>query len=151
MDLEILKTDEKNKDFIKLINLLDADLNERYGELQKQYEVHNKVDYIKEVVIIYKDRAPIGCGAFKEYDTDTVEMKRIFIVKENRGQGLSKLIIKELEKEAVKGGYKYAVLETGIKQIEAINLYKKSGYSVIQNYGQYIGNVNSLCMKKALL
>ena len=55
MSLKILNTDSTNIDFIKLIKLLDDDLNERYGELQKQYDKHNKVDYINDVVIIYKD------------------------------------------------------------------------------------------------
>lgn len=150
MDLEILKTDSQNTDFIKLIKLLDDDLEERYGELQKQYEKHNKVDYINDVLIIYINRVPVACGAFKEYDIKTVELKRIFVIKEHRRQGLSKLIINKLEELAINKGYKYALLETGIKQNEAINLYKNSGYNVIQNYEPYIGNTNSVCMKKVL-
>lgn len=150
MGLEIIKTNGQNIDFIKLIKLLDEDLNKRYGELQKQYETHNKVDYINDVIIIYKDNVPVGCGAFKEYDISTIELKRIFVTKENRRQGLSKLIIGELEKLGKKKGYKYALLETGIKQLEAINLYKNAGYTVIQNYEPYAGNINSICMKKTL-
>jgi hypothetical protein len=46
MSLNILHTDSKNIDFTKLIKLLDYDLNKRYGELQKQYSKHNKVDYM---------------------------------------------------------------------------------------------------------
>jgi len=42
------------------------------------------------------------------------------------------------------------VLETGIKQHEANNLYKNTGYEIIENYEPYIGNTNSVCMKKAL-
>ncbi|MDF2885500.1 MAG: activator of Hsp90 ATPase 1 family protein, partial [Clostridiaceae bacterium] len=44
MSLKILRTTGNNIDFIKLIKLLDDDLNERYGELQKQYNKHNKAD-----------------------------------------------------------------------------------------------------------
>ena len=150
MSLKILKTDSKNNDFIKLIKLLDDDLNERYGELQKQYSKHNKVDYIKDVVIIYKDEAPVACGAFKEHNINIIELKRIFVIKENRRQGLSKLIIKELEELAINSGYKHILLETGIKQHEAINMYRNTGYDVIQNYKPYIGNINSVCMKKDL-
>jgi GNAT superfamily N-acetyltransferase len=53
-------------------------------------------------------------------------------------QGLAKLIVRELEDLARIKGYKYALLETGIRQHEAINLYKNNGYNVIQNYGPYI-------------
>ena len=150
MDLEVVKTDSKNADFIELIKLLDDDLGERYGELQKQYKKHNKVDYINDVVIIYIDKIPVACGGFREHDIDTIELKRIFVMKEHRGQGLSKLIINKLEELAKAKGYKYVLLETGIKQNEAINLYKSNGYHVIQNYEPYVGNVNSICMKKTL-
>jgi GNAT superfamily N-acetyltransferase len=145
-----MKTDSKNTDFMKLIKLLDDTLNEQYGELQKQYDKHNKVDYINNVIIIYKDEVPVACGAFKEHNSDTIELKRIFVVKENRRQGLSKIIIDELEKLGRGKGYENAVLETGIKQYEAIGLYKSTGYEIIQNYEPYIGNANSVCMKKSL-
>lgn len=150
MSLKIMKTDSKNTDFTKLIKLLDDTLNEQYGELQKQYDKHNKVDYINNVIIIYKDEVPVACGAFKEHNSDTIELKRIFVVKENRRQGLSKIVIDELEKLGRDKGYKNAVLETGKKQYEAIGLYKSTGYEIIQNYEPYIGNTNSVCMKKSL-
>lgn len=150
MDLEILKTDSRNVDFINLVKLLDADLEERYGKLQKQYERHNKLDTINDVIIIYKEKVAAACGAFKKFDADSVELKRIFVTKELRRQGLAKLIITELEVLARSKGYKYAVLETGIKQQEAINLYKSIGYNVICNYEPYKENPNSVCMKKAL-
>lgn len=151
MSLKILKTDSTNIDFINLIKLLDDDLNERYGELQKQYNEYNKVDTIKDVIIIYRDDEPVACGAFKEYAPNTIELKRIFVIKESRRQGLSKTIISELEQLGRSRGYKYSVLETGTKQHEAINLYKNSGYEVIQNYEPYAGNINSICMKKVLI
>lgn len=150
MNIKIIHTDSRNKDFIKLIKLLDDDLNGQYGKLQKQYDKHNKVDYINDVVIIYDDEVPVACGGFKEHDSESVEMKRVFVKKENRRQGLSKKVINELEKLVQAKGYKYAVLETGKKQIEAINLYKSSGYEMIENYGPYVGYENSICMKKDL-
>jgi Acetyltransferases len=150
MDLGILKTDSRNSDFTRLIKLLDDDLNGRYGELQKQYEQFNRVDYINDVIIVYIDKVPAACGAFKKYDADTVELKRIFVAKEYRRRGLAKIVINKLEESAADKGYKYALLETGVKQYEAISLYKKSGYGVIQNYGLYAGNTNSVCMKKVL-
>ena len=98
----------------------------------------------------YDDEVPVACGGFKEHDSESVEMKRVFVKKENRRQGLSKKVINELEKLVQAKGYKYAVLETGKKQIEAINLYKSSGYEMIENYGPYVGYENSICMKKDL-
>jgi len=40
MAIELLKTNSKNTDFIEVIQLLDKDLSERYGEFQKQYDKH---------------------------------------------------------------------------------------------------------------
>lgn len=150
MSIKILNTDNTNSDFAMLIALLDYDLNERYGELQKQYNKHNKVDKITDVVIVYKDEIPVACGAFKEHDIDTIELKRIFVKKEYRRQGFAKLIVMELEKSARNKEYKYAILETGTKQDEAVKLYKNAGYEVTKNYEPYVGNTNSICMKKCL-
>ena len=150
MSLKIVGTDGTNIDFIKLLELLNDDLNERYGELQKQYDKYNEVDCINDVVIIYKDDVPVACGAFKEHNIDAIELKRVFVTKENRRQGLSKIVISEMEKLGRSKGYKYAFLETGIKQHEAIDLYRKTGYEIIDNFEPYIGNTNSLCMQKDL-
>lgn len=150
MNLHIVRTDSRNCDFIQLIELLDKDLDERYGELQKQYDNYNKVDSITETVIIYKDGIAVACGAYKAHNTDTIELKRIFVIKEQRNQGLAKLLVNELEKSAKNKGYRYVLLETGIKQHEAIKLYKGCGYIETDNFEPYVGNTNSLCMKKIL-
>lgn len=149
-DAEIVMTDSGNEDFARLILLLDEDLDERYGELQKKYNLLNKVDLIKDAIVVYKFGEPVACGAFKEYDSRTVEVKRVFVKKGYRGLGISRLVMSQLEETAAGRGYQYVVLETGIKQHEAISLYKKLGYEPIPNYGPYAGNPNSVCMKKSL-
>lgn len=150
MDIELLKTDNKNIDFIELTKLLDEDLWARYGDVQANYDKHNTIDYINEAIVIYKNKLPVACGAFKEYSLDSAEIKRIFVKKENRQQGFAKLIVSKLEESVKKQGYKYSILETGQKQLEAINLYKNIGYEIIENYVPYVGNSNSVCMKKIL-
>lgn len=150
MTVKIVSTDSKRTEFIELTRLLDADLTERYGQLQKQYDRYNKLDNINNVIVIYIDKIAAGCGAFKEFDEESAELKRIFVKKEYRKQGLAKLIVNKLEEMIKDKGYKYAVLETGIKQYEAIGCYKSRGYTIIQNYGPYIGDANSVCMKKNL-
>lgn len=150
MSLEILNTTSENKDFLKLVTLLDEDLSDRYGELQKQYNPHNQVDLIQDVIVIYKDGIPVACGAFKEIDEKTAELKRMYVLKEYRRQGLAGWVMAELERIAKDKGYEHMVLETGKKQYEAISLYKNKGYMEIPNYGPYVGNENSVCMRKDL-
>jgi putative acetyltransferase len=147
---DIRLTDGADQDFIMLVAQLDEDLSSRYGEMQKQYTPLNSLAAIKDAAVAYLDGAPVACGAFKAVSEDTVEIKRVFVKPEFRNRGLAGKILKTLENAAKNRGYMYAVLETGVKQHEAIGLYKKSGYAITDKYGPYVGNENSVCMKKAL-
>jgi GNAT superfamily N-acetyltransferase len=71
----------------------------------------------------------------------------MFTLPEHRGKGIGFKILGELEKWAKEEGYTRAVLETGYLQKDAIHLYQKAGYEITENYGQYIGVENSVCMK----
>lgn len=148
--LEIIRTDSENTDFRELVRLLDADLAIRDGADHSFYAQFNKIDLIKNVVVAYLDEIAVGCGAFKRYDDETVEIKRMFVRPENRGKGIAAVVLTELEKWAIESDFTFAVLETGKKQPEAIRLYEKSGYRDIPNYGQYAGMENSICLKKKL-
>ena len=148
--IKLLKTDSQNQDFIDLVSLLDADLAIRDGEEHSFYHQFNKINLIKHVIMAYIENIPVGCGAIKEFNTDAMEVKRMYVLPENRGKGIAGRILLELEKWATELGYAKCVLETGKKQPEAIALYSKNGYTTIPNYGQYIGIENSVCFEKTL-
>jgi GNAT superfamily N-acetyltransferase len=103
------------------------------------------------VVIAYKDDKPVGCGAIKEYDSETMEIKRMFVTEGYRGIGIATLVLHELETWCKELSFFKCILETGIKQPEAIQLYTKSNYQIIPNYGQYHGVSNSVCFQKHLI
>lgn len=149
--LTIKRTTSLNADFINLIARLDKDLLYRYDSAQKNYDEHNKIELIDTVLIIYDNERPIGCGCFKRFDNDSAEIKRMFIESDYRGKGISKIILKELENWANGLGYSKLVLETGIKQPEAIGLYQNYGFKRIDNYGQYADMPNSVCFEKILI
>ena len=148
--LHFEKTDSTNADFVKLVQLLDVDLAERDGADHAFYAQFNKIAMIRNVVVAYQDGQPVACGAFKEYDPASVEIKRMYTLPGFRGKGIAHAVLSELEKWAASLGYQIAVLETGKKQPEAIQLYQKTGYSITPNYGQYQNVENSVCMKKEL-
>lgn len=148
--LKIIRTDSKNNDFQALVRLLDTDLSIRDGAEHSFYAQFNKIDLIKNVVVAYEDEKAVGCGAFKEFDQESVEIKRMYVRPENRGKRIAVEVLRELEEWARELNYKFAVLETGKKQPEAIRLYQKSDYLTIPNYGQYAGMENSVCMKKKI-
>lgn len=74
----------------------------------------------------------------------------MFVLKEERGNGYSKEILKNLEKWALELGYKKAVLETGKNQREALGLYERCKYKKVENYGPYIGKEHSVWFAKYL-
>lgn len=149
--ITLKRCDSSSEDFQALIKELDKLLWARYSHLQSQYDGFNNVDSIRNVVVAYMDNEPIGCGAFKKFDANTVEIKRMFVNDAKRGRGIASSILTELELWAVELDNQFAILETGVRLPEAMALYKKHQYSITENYGQYIGMENSVCMKKDLL
>lgn len=148
--IRVIRTTSDSPEFAQLIVDLDNDLYQRNGQAQLKYRKYNKVDMIKHVVLVYADGKPVGCGAFKMFDEETVEIKRMFVYPEMRGKRLAARILQELEKWAIEEGYIRAVLETGHKQAEAIRLYAVAGYILTENYGQYVGMDESICYRKEL-
>lgn len=143
-----IRTNSENKHFQELVSELDADLRIRDGEDHSFYAQFNKIDKIKHVILAYENEMPIGCGAIKEYDVDSMEVKRMYVLPSKRGKGTASRILIELEQWASELNYKKCILETGKKQPEAINLYHKNGYGIIANYGQYEHMENSVCFEK---
>ena len=149
--IKTIRTDSDHPDFIELVRHLDADLAARDGNEHHFYAQFNKINKIKHVIISYENDTPIACGAVKELHPQAMEVKRMYTKPEHRGKGIATNTLMELEKWARELGYKKCVLETGKRQPEAIELYKKNGYKIIPNYGQYVGVDNSVCFEKELL
>lgn len=145
------RTTSTNPDFIHLVALLDADLKIRDGEEHDFYNQFNAIVDIKHCVLLYDEEIGIGCGAIKKYDEKSMEVKRMFVSADYRGKGYAGKILSELEIWAKELRFQRCILETGVNQPEAISLYKKSGYFIVPNYGQYAGVKNSICFQKAIL
>lgn len=148
--IHCIRTDASHPDFKKLVTELDAELRIRDGDESDFYEQFNKSDSIKYAVVIYQTGIAVGCGALRPYTNDKIEVKRMYVPLEHRSKGLATLVLKELEKWAIELGYYHLILETGIRQPEAIRLYNKNGYHSIPNYGQYEGVSSSVCFEKHL-
>jgi putative acetyltransferase len=148
--IQLLRTDASDPDFIVLVSALDMDLSIRDGDDHAFYAQFNKVTFIKHVVVAYLNGSSVGCGAIKEYETGVAEVKRMFVPQALRRQGIASQVLAGLETWAHELGYRKCILETGTQQPEAISLYKKNGYGIIPNYGQYAGIENSVCFEKDL-
>ncbi len=148
--VRIVKTTSENPDFVNLIKALDESLWERYPELKSDYWGNNILELNPNVVILYLEEKAVACGCFKKYDKNTIEIKRMFVSPEVRGMGLAQTILRKLEGWAGDLGYSSSVLETLYKQKEAIALYQRTGYDIVDNYEPYVGLENSICMRKPI-
>ena len=90
--LTLIKTDSDNEDFKKLVELLDASLAETDGDEHDFYHQFNGIVHIRYVLVAYLDGVAVGCGAIKKYDDNTMEVKRMYVKTENRGQGIASQI-----------------------------------------------------------
>jgi hypothetical protein len=145
------RTSCSNPNFKLLVTHLDKELFEELQEDQATYDQYNLVPNINTAVIVYDAETPIAIGCYKHYTGTTVEIKRMFVNKEYRGKGISKLVLTELENWALENGYSKAILETSRFFNTAISLYTNAGYKIIANYDQYKNLADSICFKKELL
>ena len=103
-------------------------------------------------LIVYRDGAPVGCGALRLLDAETAELKRMYVAPTVRGTGLGRRLVTALEAEARALGVRRLVLETGVRQAAALALYRATGFRPIPLYGEYcLSPETSICLGKELL
>lgn len=138
-------------DVARLRTQQQAELRERYGDDDIGHLMTG--DGIVAMLVLRSGGEPVACGALRdaaELGPRTGELKRMFVLPAHRGNGHSRAVLVELERIAVEHGYERLVLETGPLQPEAIGLYLSAGYAPVENYGEYVGVVDSRCFAKEL-
>ncbi|MET0999447.1 MAG: GNAT family N-acetyltransferase [Marmoricola sp.] len=105
----------------------------------------------------YLDDRPVATGAWRrrvdvlvEGSSLTAEVKRMYVVPAAQGRGLARAMLAHLEETAREAGAHVMVLETGMRQPEAIALYESSGYRPIPGFGFYRDSPISRCMARSL-
>lgn len=147
-NLTAMRVTSTNEAFRHLVTLLDQDLAIRNGDANDFFAQFNGIAHLRHAVVVFDERTPVGCGAFKAFGEGAVEIKRLFTLPTHRQRGVASRVLHELETWAQAEGFRRCVLETGLQQPEAIELYRKRGYVAIPNYGQYIGVESSRCFEK---
>lgn len=89
-----------------------------------------------------------GAAKILRDEVDYAEIKRLFVLDRHRGKGLSNEIMRHLESELQGRGISLFRLETGIKQPEALGLYRKLGYRERAPFGSYVADPFSVFMEK---
>lgn len=150
MGPRIERCEPDDTDFLALIRSLTAMLADLNGEKDSFYAQFNSPESLTGAVVGYVDDVAVGCGGFRVMEVGTVEIKRMFVFPDRRGYGIGASIFAELERWASELGHTHAVMETSKRLSSAVRLYQKFGYTIIDNYGPYIGVDDSVCMEKVI-
>lgn len=136
-----------------LVAALDAELLARYPEDGDGFFALDEADVEegKGAFVVAIDGAEVlGCGAIRTLDSARAEVKRMYVVPSARGRGVARFVLAALEAEATRLGKARIVLETGIRQPEAIALYRSEGYAETDRFGDYPDSPRSVWMGKDL-
>lgn len=100
------------------------------------------------------DGQPAAMGGWRQHSstdrTAAAEVRRMYVSPGFRGKGLARAVLGELEKTARDSGFRQMILETGVVQPEALQLYRTSGYREVPDFGYYAGAPLSVCLGKPL-
>jgi putative acetyltransferase len=102
------------------------------------------------VFLVAYDEEPIACGALRELDDTSGEIKRMYVRPDRRGTGVSTAIVRALESRALELGWTRLALETGDRLPEARRFYEREGYVRIPRFGHYIDSAHAVCYEKTL-
>ncbi|WP_329139231.1 GNAT family N-acetyltransferase [Streptomyces sp. NBC_01476] len=83
------------------------------------------------LLLLLRDGEPVAGGAYRRYDEQTAELKRIWTHSGHRREGLARRVVAELERAATAAGYQRVYLTTGPRQPEARGLYLTTGYTAL--------------------
>lgn len=147
--MKIIRTNSQNPEFKKLVQLLNLDLADRDGKTHPLSQF-NDISNLNYVVLALNKNQAIGCGAISEYDFNAMEVKRMYVSPEARGQRVGEKILSELENWSRELGKSQCILFMGSKQPEASKLYQRNNYKIIEKYGKLQDIPDSICLAKDL-
>jgi GNAT superfamily N-acetyltransferase len=105
-------------------------------------------------VIADLDGAPVGCASLRAakdgFPEGSGELKKVWVDDQARGAGAARALLAAIEDDARAAGLTSIVLQTGIRQPEAVTLYLSAGYRPIAPFGPYVDDFLSLLFGKAL-
>lgn len=147
--MKIIRTNYLNSAFQELVSQLNEDLAQRDGK-DHPLAQFNKISNLNYVVLVLLDNKPVGCGAVSNYNQTTMEVKRMYVTPSYRAQKIGECILSELENWTQELGFSKCILFMGVNQPEAMKLYTRNHFSVIENYGKLKDIPDSICLAKNL-
>ena len=152
MEIEYRWTDGNDESF----RMFYLKTEEYYSDLvggrknREAFIPYNISESISDVLIASVSGHAVGCAGLKAYSSSEVEIKRVWVDPEFRGRHIATVMMEALERKALESGFKRAILQTRPQMEEAVRLYKKCGYELIDNYPPYDKLSGAICFAKDL-
>ncbi len=146
MCVRIANVDPESEAALSLLRDAAIEVRPLYGEIPgPPWPTNSALGPRDTYVLAYQGEDAIACGAFRELDARTCEVHRVFVLREYRRQGVARGILSHLHEEARRMGYELMRLETGTRQLAAMELYERFGFSKIRPFGEHVGDPASVC------
>lgn len=149
--MEIRKVGNTNIDFLELCKKLNDTHNKIVAE-QRQPNANCCIGNEKytNIYIMYNEKTAVGCIASTDVKNETVEIGRVYVCEEYRKQGIATKLFENVEKIAKKNGAKILKLDTYERLVDAIKLYKKLGFKIVEPFPEIKDSPYSICMSKTI-
>lgn len=150
--IEYVWANGMHEDFQRFYQITENYYSEIVGgeEHRKSFIPFNISDAIHDVIIAYMDGIAIACAGLKKYSETDVEVKRVWVEPEYRGNHIASDLMKRIECKAKEQGYQRTILQTREIMTDAVGLYKKLEYHQILNYPPYDKMDGAICFAKEL-
>jgi putative acetyltransferase len=151
--ITIAKEDPRSPDVSRLLSAFVDEVKKRYDSPPADVGFFDPelVSAPRSAFLVARSEGKaVGCGALVPMDEYAVEVKRMFVSKEDRGLGIATMILDELERLAREFDYDAMRLETGVKQPESVALYGKAGFYRIPNFPPFDNDSSAVCFEKKI-
>jgi len=156
-DLQVVRVPITHPDAQALIEAVQAEYVARYGgQDESPIDPADFEDPLGRFYVGYLDGTPVATGAWRRSSVRalgaevTAEVKRMYVIPAAQRRGVARRMLAHLEATAAEAGIEAMVLETGMKQPEAIALYTSSGYEPVPGFGHYRGSELSRCFGRRI-
>jgi GNAT superfamily N-acetyltransferase len=151
--INIRNVDPQGADALALLEEASADARALYPELfagVTASATNGPLPAGAVYVVAHVDEQAVACGAIYPLGESVAEVKRMYVHRSHRRQGLAAAVLRHLEAEAQRLGYRRLVLETGYRQQPAMRLYEAHGFERIAPYGEHVNDPTSVCFARTL-
>jgi putative acetyltransferase len=134
---------------MRLIEALDAYANALYPpESNHLLDIASLCAPAVTFLVVRDGTEAVGCGAILSDARGWGEVKRMYVRPDQRGRGVGKRVLAEIEQIARRAGLPLLRLETGIHNTEALALYRRAGFVECGPFGDYAADPLSVFMEK---